>query len=86
MLNSAKLLKAHALSNGRLGATGFCWGGGTTNQLAVEMGADLQAGVPFYGAAPRRGDVPRIKAPLLIHYAEDDARDQRDVARRTRPR
>jgi len=74
MLNSAKWLKAHPLSNARLGCTGFCWGGGTTNQLAVEMGPDLRAAVPFYGAAPEAASVPRIKAPLLIHYAESDAR------------
>jgi carboxymethylenebutenolidase len=74
MLNGAKWLKAHALSSGKLGCTGFCWGGGTTNQLAVEMGGDLKAAVPFYGAAPEAASVPRIKAPLLIHYAETDER------------
>ena len=51
MLNSAKWLKAHELSTKKLGATGFCWGGGTTNFLAVAMGADLQAGAPYYGVA-----------------------------------
>ena len=51
MVNSARFLKAHALSGGKLGVTGFCWGGGTTNFLAVTLGAELQAGVPFYGAA-----------------------------------
>ena len=74
MVNSARFLKAHALSSGRLGVTGFCWGGGTTNFLAVTLGADLQAGVPFYGAAAETAAVPRIKAPLLIHYAENDER------------
>lgn len=74
MINSARHLKAHALSNGRLGATGFCWGGGMTNRLAVELGGDLQAGVPFYGAAASAGDVPRIEAPLMIIYAETDPR------------
>jgi carboxymethylenebutenolidase len=74
MLNSAKWVKAHALSSGRLGCTGFCWGGGTTNQLAVELGGDLQAAVPFYGAAPDAAAVPRIRAPLLIHYAGNDER------------
>jgi len=74
MLNSARYLKAHPLSNGKLGATGFCWGGGTTNYLAVAMGADLQAASPFYGAAAETASVPRIKAPLLIHYAEHDDR------------
>ena len=74
MLNSARYLKASPLSNGKLGVTGFCWGGGTTNYLAVAMGADLQAGSPFYGAAAETASVPRIKAPLLIHYAEHDDR------------
>ena len=72
MLNSARFLKAHRLSTGKLGATGFCWGGGTTNFLAAEMGADLQAGVPYYGAAAATASVPKIKAPLLIHMAESD--------------
>ena len=74
MINSARHIKAHALSNGRLGATGFCWGGGMTNRLAVELGGDLQAGVPFYGAAAAAEDVPRIEAPLMIIYAETDPR------------
>jgi len=73
-LNSAKFLKAHSLSTGKLGATGFCWGGGTTNFLAVTMGSDLDAGVPFYGRAADTADVPMISAPLLVHYAEDDKR------------
>lgn len=72
MLNSAKFLKEHELSTGKLGATGFCWGGATTNYLAVNMGEDLQAGVPFYGRAPATSDVPTIRAAMLIHYAEDD--------------
>jgi len=74
MLNSAQFLKAHALSNGKLGATGFCWGGGITNFLAVQMGDGLNAGAPFYGAAAKGADVAKIKAPLVIHYAEDDKR------------
>jgi carboxymethylenebutenolidase len=74
MVNSARFLKAHALSSGRLGATGFCWGGSATNFLAVTLGAELQAGVPFYGAAAETARVPDIKAPLLIQYAETDER------------
>ena len=74
MLNSARFLKTHALSNGKLGATGFCWGGGTTNFLAVAMGGDLQAAVPYYGAAAETAGVPNIKAPLLVQYAENDER------------
>lgn len=74
LLNSARYLKAHPLSSGKLGATGFCYGGGVVNGLAVELGSDLDAGVPFYGRAPKTEDVSRIRAPLLIHYAEDDER------------
>ena len=74
MINSARYLKAHDLSNGRLGATGFCWGGGMTNRLAVALGGDLHAAVPFYGAAAASGDVPGIEAALLIIYAENDPR------------
>ncbi|MCH9053656.1 MAG: dienelactone hydrolase family protein [Proteobacteria bacterium] len=74
MLNGGKYLKSHALSNGKLGATGFCFGGGVINFLAVEMGGDLNAGVPFYGRAPKSEDVVKIRASLLIHYAENDPR------------
>lgn len=74
MLNSAKYLKSHELSTEKLGAVGFCWGGGTTNYLAVEMGSDLSAAVPFYGAAPKSEDVVKIQAPLMIQSAEDDPR------------
>ena len=74
MLNGAKFLKSHKLASGKLGVTGFCWGGGTTNWLATALGADLQAGAPFYGAAAASADVPKIKAALLIHYAENDPR------------
>ena len=74
MLNCARYLKAHALSTGKLGVTGFCWGGSTTNFLAVALGADVQAAVPFYGAAPETAKVPAIKAALLIQYAENDER------------
>jgi carboxymethylenebutenolidase len=74
MLNSARWLQDHELSTGRLGATGFCWGGGMTNLLAVRMGEDLAAGAPFYGSAPDVADVPKIRAALLVHYAEEDER------------
>jgi carboxymethylenebutenolidase len=73
MLNGARFVKAHRLSSGKLGVTGFCWGGGTTNWIAAEMGADLRAAVPYYGAAAATASVPRIKAPVLAHYAENDA-------------
>ncbi len=74
MINSARFVKTHSLSNGKLGATGFCWGGGTTNFLATEMGDELNAGAPFYGSAPVTEKVPNIKAALQVHYAENDQR------------
>jgi carboxymethylenebutenolidase len=74
MLNSARFLKSHALSTGKLGATGFCWGGSTTNFLAVSLGADLKAAVPFYGVAAETAAVPQIKAALLAQFAENDER------------
>jgi carboxymethylenebutenolidase len=74
LLNGARFVKAHKLSTGKLGVTGFCYGGGATNFLATTMGSDLQAGAPYYGAAPETAAVPKIKAPLLIHYAESDER------------
>ena len=74
MLNSAHYLKAHSGSTGKLGATGFCWGGGATNFLAASMGADLLAAVPFYGAAPATDTVANIKAALLVQSAENDPR------------
>jgi carboxymethylenebutenolidase len=73
MLNSARFLKPHKLSTGKLGVTGFCWGGGTTNFLATVLGADMQAGVPYYGAAAATAEVAKIRAPLLIQFAENDA-------------
>jgi len=74
LLNGAKFLKGHELSNGKLGATGFCYGGGVVNRLAVSMGSDLNGGVPFYGSAPALEDVAKIQASLMIQYAEDDPR------------
>jgi len=74
MLNSARYLKTHALSTGKLGVTGFCWGGGATNYLATALGADMLAGVPYYGAAPETASVPAIKAGMLVQYAQNDER------------
>ena len=72
MLNSARFLKSHARSTRKLGATGFCWGGGTTNYLAAALGDALQAAAPFYGVAAETASVPKIRAALLIHLAEKD--------------
>lgn len=66
-------LKTHPMSNGRVGCTGFCWGGAMTNHVAVAS-PDLDAAVPYYGTTPAPGDVPKIKAPILAHYAENDER------------
>ena len=70
---AVKYLKTHPRSTGKVGVTGFCWGGGMTNQVAVNS-SDVQAAVPFYGRQPETGDVPRIKASVLAHYAGDDER------------
>jgi carboxymethylenebutenolidase len=69
LLNSARYLKAHELSTGKLGATGFCYGGGVVNKLAVVMGADLNAGVPFYGSAPNTEDVAGIASTTTQPHA-----------------
>jgi carboxymethylenebutenolidase len=67
-------LKARPECTGKVGAVGFCYGGGMVNYLATRLGSDLAAGVPFYGSAPNAADVPKIKAPLLIQSAEVDER------------
>ncbi len=71
---AAKLLDAHKLSTGKVGVVGFCFGGGMVNQLVVMIPDLIDAGVPFYGRQPDVADVPKIKAPLLIHNAGLDRR------------
>jgi len=66
-------LKSYKDGNGKVGAVGFCWGGGTVNMLAVNA-PDLGAGVAYYGMQPKAEDVPKIKAALLLHYAGLDER------------
>ena len=73
-LAAARWLKDRPDSNGKLGAVGFCFGGGVVNQLAVRLGSDLAAGVPYYGAQPMEADVAKIKAPILAQYGEADTR------------
>jgi len=70
---AAEYLKGRSDCTGKIGVVGFCVGGGIVNFLATRL-PDLSAGVPFYGAQPRSEDVAKIKAPLLIHYAEQDER------------
>ena len=70
---AVKFLKNYAVSNGKVGAVGFCWGGGMANQLAVHS-PDIVAVVPYYGAVAAVEDVPKIKASLLLHYAGKDER------------
>ncbi|MBI1170626.1 dienelactone hydrolase family protein [bacterium] len=66
-------MMGHPLSTGKVGIVGFCYGGGVANAAAVAY-PELAAAVPFYGLQPKAEDVPRIKAPLLLHYAELDKR------------
>jgi carboxymethylenebutenolidase len=71
---AASWLKSRPDSTGKLGAIGFCFGGGVVNILAVRMGADLSAGVPFYGSQPAAADVAKIKAAINAQYGELDPR------------
>jgi carboxymethylenebutenolidase len=73
-LAAAAWLKSRPDSTGKLGAVGFCFGGGIVNMLAVRMGSDLAAGVPFYGAQPSAADTEKIKAPINAQYGALDAR------------
>jgi carboxymethylenebutenolidase len=68
---AVKYLKTNPLTNGKVGCTGFCWGGAMTNQVAVNS-PDLDAAVPYYGRQPVADDVAKIKAPLMAHYAGND--------------
>lgn len=71
LVAAVQYLETHPLSNGKVGCTGFCWGGAMTNQVAVNS-PELDAAVPYYGRPPADEDVPKIKAPVLAHYAGDD--------------
>jgi carboxymethylenebutenolidase len=73
LVAAVQYLKTHPLCTGKVGCTGFCWGGGMANQVAVHS-PDLQAAVPYYGPQPAAEDVPKIKASLLLHYAGLDER------------
>jgi len=76
---AVKYLRSHPKSNGNVGVIGFCWGGGMTNQVAVNS-PELKAAVPFYGNQPKSEDVNKIKASLLLHYAGNDNRINQGIA------
>ena len=73
-LAAAMWMKSRPDCTGKVGAVGFCFGGGVVNQLAVRMGPDLAAAVPFYGSQPSAADAAKIKAPINAQYGELDAR------------
>jgi carboxymethylenebutenolidase len=74
MLASAMWLKGRPDCTGKIVATGFCYGGGVANTLAVRLGADLAAAAPFYGAVPPADDIPKIKGAIMVHHGELDTR------------
>jgi carboxymethylenebutenolidase len=71
LVAAVKYLKTHPRSTGKVGCTGFSWGGAMTGQVAVSS-PDLDAAVPYYGRQPATEDVAKIQAPIMAHYAEND--------------
>lgn len=75
---AVKYLKTNPQTTGKVGCTGFCWGGAMTNHVAVNT-PDLDAAVPYYGSQPKAEDVTKIKAPMLLHYAGEDERINKGI-------
>lgn len=73
-VSTIRRLKSLENTNGKAGTVGFCWGGAMVNQVALAAGKQLDAGVSYYGPAPAASEAVRIQAPLLLHYAGNDAR------------
>jgi carboxymethylenebutenolidase len=71
---AATWLKSRPDCSGKIGATGFCFGGGMANTLAFRLGSDIQAAVPYYGGPPKDEDIPKIKGAILAHYGALDTR------------
>ena len=74
MIAAALWLKSRADCTGKIGVTGFCYGGSMSNMLAARLGADLAAAAPFYGGPPAKDEIPKIKAAVLVHHGELDKR------------
>ena len=79
LVSAVAFLKQHAHGNGKVGAVGFCWGGGPVGDLVVNA-PDLDACVVYYGRQPRAADVEKIRAPLLLHYAGLDERINQGIS------
>jgi len=74
MAAAALWLKSRADCTGKIGVTGFCYGGSVSNMLAARLGSDLAAAAPFYGGPPAKEEIPKIKAAILVHHGELDKR------------